>query len=120
MKFYSSIKLTQSNLFRLYFIEKDIIRGRGGVEDTTFEAKAKDTKKSKAKDQVLEDRPFRGQGQECSRPKIKDTRCQCSPKKWSKKNFLAISKKRSSREKTPILRAKSGVLKKNEVFANFP
>ena len=50
---------------------------RGGVEDTRLEAKtkAKDTKKSeaKAKDNPFEDRPSRGQGQECSRPRTKDT-----------------------------------------------
>ena len=38
---------------------------RGGVEDTRLEAK--DTKTSKAKDSLSEDRPFRGQEQECSR-----------------------------------------------------
>ena len=57
---------------------------RGGVEDTRLEAKAKDTKKSeaKAKDSLSEDRPFRGQGQECSisRPRTKDT-----PQVFSKK-----------------------------------
>ena len=36
---------------------------RGGVEDTRLEAKAKDTKKSEAKDSLSEDRPSRGQGQ---------------------------------------------------------
>ena len=48
---------------------------RGGVEDTRLEAKAKDTKKSEAKDTPSEDRPSRGQGQECSMPKprTKDT-----------------------------------------------
>ena len=38
---------------------------RDGVEDTRLEAK--DTKKPKAKDSPSEDRPSRGQGQECSR-----------------------------------------------------
>ena len=46
----------------------DSIPSRGGVEDTTLEAKAKGTKKIEAKD-----RPTRGQGQECSRPRTKDT-----------------------------------------------
>ena len=46
---------------------------RGGVEDTKLEAKAKDTKKPKAKDSLSEDRPSPGQGQECSRPRTKDT-----------------------------------------------
>ena len=53
------------------------IISKGGVEDTRLEAKAKDTKKSeaKAKDSLSEDRYSRGQGQECSRPRLrtKDT-----------------------------------------------
>ena len=63
----------------------DIVNIRGGVEDTRLEAKAKDTKKSeaKAKDSLSEDRHSRGQGQECSRPRprTKDTKRKCSPKK---------------------------------------
>ena len=55
---------------------------RGGVENTRLEAKAKAiyTKKirgqAEAKDSPSEDRPTRGQGQECSRPRprTKDTR----------------------------------------------
>ena len=45
------------------------------VEDTRLKAKAKDTKKSKAKDSLFEDRSSRGQGQECLRPwpRTKDT-----------------------------------------------
>ena len=41
-----------------------VINTRGGVEDTRLEAKAKDTKKSEAKDKdsFSEDRPSRGQG----------------------------------------------------------
>ena len=72
---------------------------RGGVEDTRLEAKAKDTKKSeaKAKDSLSEDRHSRGQGQECSRPRTKDTKRKCSPKKKKKvftKIFQAISTKK--------------------------
>ena len=48
-----------------------IVSARGGVEDTRLEAK--DTKKSEAKDSPSEDRHSRGQGQECSRPRTKDT-----------------------------------------------
>ena len=46
---------------------------RGGVEHTRLEAKAKNTKKSeaKAKDSLSEDRPSRGQGQECLRPRLR-------------------------------------------------
>ena len=81
---------------------------RGGVEDTRLEAKAKDTKKteSKAKDSLSEDRRSRGQGQECSRPRprTKDTKRKCSPKKKEKglhKIFsgdLQKKKKRSSQK----------------------
>ena len=60
-----------------------VFRNRGGVEDTRLEAKAKDTKKSeaKAKDSLSEDRPSRGQGQECSRPRTKDTAASVFQKK---------------------------------------
>ena len=54
---------------------------RGGVEDTRLEAKAKDTKKSEAKDSLSEDRHSRGQGQECSRPRTKDTSASALQKK---------------------------------------
>ena len=43
-----------------------IFRIRGEVKDIRLEAKAKNTKKSEAKDSPTEDRPCRGQGQECS------------------------------------------------------
>ena len=50
------------------------VNSRGRVEDTRLEAKAKDTKKkSETKDSPSEDRPSSGQGQECSRPRTKDT-----------------------------------------------
>ena len=62
---------------------------RGGVEDTRLEAKAKDTKKSEAKDSLSEDRHSRGQGQKCSRPRprTKDTAASVFHKKRSSKNF---------------------------------
>ena len=51
------------------FLSMPNLISRGGVEDKRLEAK--DTKKSeaKAKDSLSEDRPSRGQGQECSRPR---------------------------------------------------
>ena len=77
---------------------------RGGVEDTRLEAKAKDTKKSeaKAKDSPSEDRPSRGQGQECSRPRsrIKNTgasglkKKKRAEKKVFKNFFQAISEEK--------------------------
>ena len=60
---------------------------RGGVEDTWLEAKAKDTKKSEAKDSLSKDRPSRGQGQECSRPRTKDTAASVLQKKGLQKSF---------------------------------
>ena len=45
------------------------LSSRAELEDTTLEAKDKYTKKSEAKDSPSEDRPSRGQGQECSRTK---------------------------------------------------
>ena len=54
---------------------------RGGVENTRFEAK--DTqKKSEAKESPTEDRPSRGQGQECS--EAKDTSASALQKKKEK------------------------------------
>ena len=60
-----------------------VFRNRGGAEDTRLEAKANDTKKSeaKAKDSLSEDRPSRGQGQECLRPRTKDTAASVFQKK---------------------------------------
>ena len=66
---------------------------RVGVKDTRLEAKAKDTKKSEAKDSLSEDRPLeakdrnaRGQGQGHKR--------KCSPKKKVfTKVFQEISRK---------------------------
>ena len=42
------------------------VNARGGIEDTTFVAKAKDTKKiqGQAKDRLFENRPSRDQEQE--------------------------------------------------------
>ena len=73
---------------------------RGGIEDTRLEAEAKDTKKSEAKDSPSVDRPSRGQGQECSRPRTKDTGASVlkiffsgdlRKKKFSKKIFASAT-----------------------------
>ena len=68
----------------------NILTIRGGVVDTRLEAKAKDTKKSeaKAKDSLSEDRPSRGQGEECSRSRTKDTVASVLQKKRSPKKFF--------------------------------
>ena len=75
---------------------KNVIFSRGGVEGTRLEAKskAKDAKKSKAKDSPSEDRTSRGQGQECSRPRTKDTDASILQKKF----FSGGPKKRSSKK----------------------
>ena len=70
---------------------------RQRFEDTRLEAKAKakDTKKSEAKDSLSEDRHSRGQGQECSRPRprTKDTKRKCSPKKKKKRSSQKFFKR---------------------------
>ena len=79
--------------------------GRRGVDDTRLKAMAKNTKKSEAKAKTkispFEDRPSRGQGQECSRPRprTKDASASVLQKKNRKKKvftktlFQAISRK---------------------------
>ena len=56
---------------------------------------------AKAKDSLSEDRYSRGQGQECSRPRTKDTQAQVLSKKKKvfTKIFQAISKKKRSSQK---------------------
>ena len=56
---------------------------KGGVEDRTFEAKDSKKSEAKAKDLIFDDRPSRGQEQECSRPKQGPKTQLC---KWSQKN----------------------------------
>ena len=67
------------------------VYNRGAVEDIRLEAKAKDAKKSdaKAKDSPSEDRPSRGQGQECSKPRTKDTSASVLQKKEGLQNFFS-------------------------------
>ena len=83
--------------FLTYFVL--VINGRGGVEDTRLEAKAKDTKKIRGQGQG---QPFRGQTLSRPRPRTKDTKRKCSPKKKKKKKvftkiFHAISKKKKKK-----------------------
>ena len=60
------------------------------VESRTQGSRPRTQKKSeakaKAKDSLSEDRHSRGQGQECSRPRTKDTKRKCSPKKKKKRS----------------------------------
>ena len=56
-------------------------------------------KKSVAKDSPSEDRPFRGQGQECSRPRTKDTGTSVlQKKKRSSKTFFRRSPKEENKK----------------------
>ena len=59
------------------------------VESRTQGSRPRTQKKSKAKDSLSEDRHSRGQGQECSRPKTKDTSASAlqKKKKGLHKNF---------------------------------
>ena len=67
-----------------------VLISRGEVQDTRLEAK--NTKKSEAKDSLSEDRLSRCQGQECSRPRTKDTAASVlQKKKVFKKVYQAIS-----------------------------
>ena len=62
-------------LFFLQFVSGQCDRAvpKWSPGDTTFEANAKNLKKSQAEDRLFEDRPFRCQGQQWSGPRTKDT-----------------------------------------------
>ena len=53
---------------QLYWMERNVCI-KGGVEDTTFEAKDSKKSEAKAKDRLFEDRTSRGQEQKWSRPR---------------------------------------------------
>ena len=67
----STTSATKLDYVYINSLHKIAVAGRGGVEYTRLEAKAKDTKKSeaKAKDSPSEDRHSRDQGQKCLRPR---------------------------------------------------
>ena len=69
------------------------VGSKGGVEDTRLEVKAKNPKKSEAKDNLSEDRPSRGQGQEYSRPRPRTKAQVFSPQKRCSKYFSGNLKK---------------------------
>ena len=80
------------------------------MESRTQGSRPRTQKKSKAKDSLSEDRHSRGQGQECSRPRTKDTKRKCSPKKKKKKglhkNFSGdLQKKKKKKVFTKIFQA---------------
>ena len=108
----------EASLATLLFAAKD-----------TKKSEANHTKKSEAKtkDRLLENRPSRGQGQECSRrgprTKTKDASVLQRKKKSPQKKFSRDlqTKQSFSSEETPIICEKSSVLpkQKKNVFANF-
>ena len=90
----------------------------GGVEDTRLEAKAKDTKKSKAKakDNLSEDRHSRGQGprtqaQVLSKKKVFTKVFQAiSTKKRFQKNFSSASQNFNNSKNSAVLEPRTGQL----------
>ena len=75
------------------------LSNRGGVEDTRLEAQ----------DSLSEDRLSRGQGQECSRPRTKDTGASVLQKKGLEKIFSGDSEKGKQKRFSQIFREVSGV-----------
>ena len=81
-------EMSVSALSNLYVVHINI---RGGVEDTRLEAKAKNS--------LSEDRHSRGQGQECSRPRTKDTSASAlHKKKGLHKNFSGDLQKKKKKK----------------------
>ena len=80
------------------------VEDRGGVEDTTFEGKANETKKIRDQGKRL---TSRGLGQECSKPRTQGT------------SVLQNEKKRSSREEMPIFKVKRKKLIAMAYFQRF-
>ena len=56
---------------------------------------------AKAKDSLSEDRHSRGQGQECSRPRTKDTSASALQKKRSSQKFFRRSPKKKKKKRAP-------------------
>ena len=92
---------------------------RGGFEDTRLEAK--DTKKSeaKAKDSLSEDRHSRGQGQERSRPRTKDTSASALQKKKKKKRSSQKFFRRSLKKKKVFTKIFQAISTKKRFPKNF-
>ena len=82
--------------------------------------KKKSKAKAKAKDSLSEDRHSRGQGQECSRPRTKDTTASAlQKKKVFTKIFQAISKKKK-KVFTKIFQAISTIKRFPKNFSSAP
>ena len=126
LHFFLCDHLTNNSMVEKFMKKWNVKRGdiliTGGVEDTSLEAKAKDTKKSEAKDILFEDRPSRGQGQEClrPRPRTKDTDARVLPKK--KKVFKKFFRQSPiyMRSQNFRLRRPKPQLTCNDVIKNLP
>ena len=101
--YFSTNKSNLSKKIELTFYWLDI---RGGIEDTRLEPKAKDKKKSEAKDSLSEDRHSQGQGQECSKPRTKDTSASTlqNKKKGLHKKFSGDLQKKKKRPSQKFLK----------------
>ena len=77
------------------------------MESRTQGSRPRTQKKSEAKDSLSEDRHSRSQGQECSRPRTKDTSASAlqNKKKVFSKIFQAISTKKKKKVLTKIFQA---------------
>ena len=78
-----------------------------GVESRTQDSRPRTQKKSEAKDSLSEDRPSRGQGQECSRS---TTQAHVFSKKSLQSFFSGDLKKRSSKIFLKILTIKKKIV----------
>ena len=75
-------------------------RGQGqGHKKKQDQGQGHKKKKTKAKDNPSDDRPSRGQGQECSRPRTKDTSASVLQKKRSSQKFFRRSPEKNDFQK---------------------
>ena len=99
-------KSHHSNLVRFFWVwhktkglRLPFVCSKPEVESRTQGSRPRTQKKSKAKDSLSEDGHSRGQGQECSRPRTKDTSASALQKKRSSQNFFRRSPKKKSSQK---------------------
>ena len=107
------------------FLAEKVVHLPAEVESRTQGSRPRPStqKKSEAKDSLSEDRHSRGQGQECSRPRTKDTKRKCSPKKKKglHKNFSGdLKKKKKKKVFTKIFQAISTKKRSPKNFSSAP
>ena len=93
--------------------QKVNVSKRSEVKSRTQGSRPRTQNKCKAKNSPSDDRPSRGQGQECSRPRTKDIGASVLKKERSSKRFF----RRSKKKKFP--KFFSGELQKKGVQNNF-